>query len=115
MTQTENRCNCCDNYCDNCGLKHYEVHYCDMCDNEMDEWYEYDGYEYCDNCLEELAANALKQMSREKLIQLITIAEQDEEMGLVPFSNNDTDDEIRELILCDVGIETILKISEVLL
>ena len=36
-----------------CSLRHVEVHYCDNCDEELDEIYDVDGEELCEECLKE--------------------------------------------------------------
>lgn len=36
-----------------CPLTHVEVYYCDVCDYEIDEVYDVDGEELCEDCLKE--------------------------------------------------------------
>lgn len=36
-----------------CPLRRVEVHYCDKCEAELDEIYEVDGEELCEECLKE--------------------------------------------------------------
>ena len=36
-----------------CPLRKVEVHYCDKCDEEIDEIYDVDGEELCEECLKE--------------------------------------------------------------
>lgn len=58
MVRIENHCcscavpgyPCLGNLCD---LRHVEVHYCDVCDEELDEIYDVDGEELCEECLKE--------------------------------------------------------------
>ena len=59
MIKIENRC--CDCATDSypcrgsaCPLTHVEVHYCDKCDDELDEIYEVDDIELCEYCLKEM-------------------------------------------------------------
>lgn len=58
MIKIENRC--CDCATDSypcrgsaCPLTHVEVHYCDRCGDELDEIYEVDDIELCEDCLKE--------------------------------------------------------------
>jgi hypothetical protein len=37
-----------------CPRTHVEVHYCDKCESELDEIYEIDGEELCEECLKEM-------------------------------------------------------------
>ena len=37
-----------------CPNKNVEVHYCDKCGDELDEIYDVDGEELCENCLKEM-------------------------------------------------------------
>lgn len=37
-----------------CPKRHVEVHYCDHCDAELEEVYEVDGEELCEECLKEM-------------------------------------------------------------
>lgn len=37
-----------------CSLRRVEVHYCDQCGNELDDIYEVDGEELCEECLKEM-------------------------------------------------------------
>ena len=58
MIRIENHCCDCEvpgypcrgNACPN---RHVEVHYCDQCGEEIDEIYEVDGEELCEECLKE--------------------------------------------------------------
>ena len=61
MVEYENRCCDCatEGYpCkgDLCPLRRVEVHYCENpnCGEELDEIYEVDGEEYCEDCLKEM-------------------------------------------------------------
>lgn len=36
-----------------CGLKNVEVHYCDKCKEELDDIYDVDGAELCEDCLKD--------------------------------------------------------------
>lgn len=36
-----------------CSLRNVEVHYCDNCGEELDEIYDVDGDELCEECLKE--------------------------------------------------------------
>jgi formylmethanofuran dehydrogenase subunit E len=36
-----------------CPKRHVEVHYCDLCGEELDDVYEVDGEELCESCLKE--------------------------------------------------------------
>ena len=59
MIKIENRCCGCatDSYpCRGsaCPLTHIEVHYCDRCGDELDEIYEVDDIELCEDCLKEM-------------------------------------------------------------
>ena len=59
MIKIENRCCGCatDSYpCRGsaCPLTRVEVHYCDKCDDELDEIYEVDDIELCEDCLKEI-------------------------------------------------------------
>lgn len=58
MIQIENHC------CDcavpgypcrgaSCPLTHVEVHYCDKCECELDDIYDVDGEELCEDCLKD--------------------------------------------------------------
>lgn len=38
---------------DSCFLRNVEVHYCDCCDGELEEIYDVDGEELCEECLKE--------------------------------------------------------------
>ena len=37
-----------------CPLTGVEVHYCDHCDEELDEIYDVDGEELCEECLKDM-------------------------------------------------------------
>lgn len=37
-----------------CSLSRVEVHYCDHCEEELDEIYDVDGEELCEECLKEM-------------------------------------------------------------
>ena len=37
-----------------CSLRRVEVHYCDRCNEELDEIYDVDGEELCEECLKEM-------------------------------------------------------------
>lgn len=37
-----------------CSLRQVEVHYCDLCNDELDEIYDVDGEELCEECLKEM-------------------------------------------------------------
>ena len=37
-----------------CSLRHVEVYYCDKCREELEEIYEVDGEELCEECLKEM-------------------------------------------------------------
>lgn len=37
-----------------CPNRHVEVHYCDECECELDDIYEVDGKELCEECLKEM-------------------------------------------------------------
>lgn len=37
-----------------CPYRDVEVHYCDHCDEELDEIYEVDGEELCESCLKDM-------------------------------------------------------------
>ena len=37
-----------------CPLTRVEVHYCDHCDEEIDEIYDVDGEELCEECLKDM-------------------------------------------------------------
>ena len=37
-----------------CPHKHVKVHYCDKCGEQIDEVYEVDGEELCEDCLKEM-------------------------------------------------------------
>ena len=37
-----------------CPLREVEVHYCDKCNEELDDIYELDGEELCEYCYEEI-------------------------------------------------------------
>ena len=37
-----------------CSLRNVEVHYCDHCGEELDEIYDVDGEELCEECLKEM-------------------------------------------------------------
>lgn len=37
-----------------CPLTHVEVHYCDKCGEEIDEIYDVDGEELCEECLKDM-------------------------------------------------------------
>lgn len=50
MTKYENDCVGCER-CGFCGAKETPHHYCDRCDEETYEYYEFDGGEYCEACL----------------------------------------------------------------
>jgi hypothetical protein len=39
---------------EHCNLTKVEVNYCDHCDEEMDEIYDVDGEELCEDCLKEM-------------------------------------------------------------
>lgn len=53
LIEYENDCVSCDIYCANCGLKHNPHYYCDKCEDECDELYNYEGQELCEECLKE--------------------------------------------------------------
>ena len=38
----------------NCPYMDVEVHYCDKCEEELDEIYNVDGEELCEDCLKEM-------------------------------------------------------------
>ena len=44
-----------------CPNRHVEVHYCDRCGEELDEVYEVDGVELCDECFEKLNENETEE------------------------------------------------------
>lgn len=59
MTRIENQC--CDCAVPGypcrgsaCPLTRVEVHYCDHCDEEIDEIYDVDGEELCEECLKDM-------------------------------------------------------------
>lgn len=59
MTRIENQC--CDCAVSGypcrgsaCPLTRVEVHYCDHCDEEIDEIYDVDGEELCEECLKDM-------------------------------------------------------------
>lgn len=59
MTRIENHC--CDCAAPGypcigslCHLRHVEVTYCDKCGEELDDIYDVDGQELCENCLLEM-------------------------------------------------------------
>ena len=37
-----------------CDYRHVEVHYCDKCGEELEEIYDVDGEELCEECLKEM-------------------------------------------------------------
>lgn len=37
-----------------CPRRQVEVHYCDLCNDELDEIYDVDGEELCEECLKEM-------------------------------------------------------------
>jgi hypothetical protein len=37
-----------------CPNRHVEVHYCDECDEELEEIYDVDGKELCEECLKDM-------------------------------------------------------------
>ena len=39
---------------DACPLRHVEIYYCDHCHEELDEIYDVDGEELCEECLKEM-------------------------------------------------------------
>lgn len=59
MVRYENQC--CDCATDGypclgnlCSLRRVEVHYCDQCGDELDDIYDVDGEELCEECLKEM-------------------------------------------------------------
>ena len=59
MLKIENHCVGCTDlglHCigSHCRNRNVEVHYCDKCDCEIDEIYEVDGEELCEDCLKEM-------------------------------------------------------------
>lgn len=59
MVKYENQC--CDCATDGypclgnlCALRRVEVYYCDQCGEELDEIYDVDGEELCEECLKEM-------------------------------------------------------------
>lgn len=59
MVKYENQC--CDCATDNypclgklCFRRNVEIHYCDHCGEEIDEIYDVDGEELCEECLKEM-------------------------------------------------------------
>ena len=59
MVKYENQCCGCatPNYpClgDSCSLVNVPIHYCEKCDCELDDIYEVDGEELCEDCLKEM-------------------------------------------------------------
>lgn len=58
MLKIENHCNCCTLPCIDCGLKRVPVYYCDKCDPKCDEpleeVYEVDGKDLCEDCLKKM-------------------------------------------------------------
>lgn len=58
MVKYENRCCDCATPAypcrgSSCPLRSVPVHYCDKCGDELDEVYEVDGEELCEDCLKE--------------------------------------------------------------
>lgn len=55
MIQIENHCVCCGLPCmgNACPHRNVEVHYCDRCEEELEEIYLVDGEELCEECLKE--------------------------------------------------------------
>jgi hypothetical protein len=53
MIKIENHCVGCDIPCNNCGLRHVPVCYCDKCGSEQDELYEYDDGQWCSDCIDD--------------------------------------------------------------
>ena len=57
MTKIESWCCSCD-YCISCGRDSVPVVYCDVCNNTDDKIYNFDGKDYCYQCLvKELISN----------------------------------------------------------
>ena len=57
MIRIEDHCVGCDLPCigSACRYKNVEVHYCDHCDDELDEeFYVVDGEEVCESCLKDM-------------------------------------------------------------
>lgn len=56
MVEIENHCVGCDIRCrgSGCPLREVKVHYCDRCGEELDDIYEVDGEELCEECLKEM-------------------------------------------------------------
>ena len=52
MIKIEDRCVMCPQGCVSCGASHTPVRCCDVCGEEMDEWYDIDGDELCKDCLD---------------------------------------------------------------
>lgn len=55
MLKIENHCVDCGIHClgDICPNRRVEVHYCDKCGCELEEIYEVEGEELCEDCLKE--------------------------------------------------------------
>lgn len=51
MVQFENDCVGCPQGCGFCGANHTPHFYCDMCDDEVDELFDYDEKQICESCL----------------------------------------------------------------
>ena len=56
MVKIENQCVGCDLPCmgESCINRNVEVHYCDKCGEELDEIFEVDGEELCEECLKDM-------------------------------------------------------------
>lgn len=56
MKRIENHCVCCGLPClgSSCPNRNVPVHYCDKCKEELDDIYEVDGEELCEECLKEM-------------------------------------------------------------
>lgn len=51
--RVEDDCVGCD-YCRDCGRKHIKIHYCDVCDDNVNElFYDLNGREVCWDCFKE--------------------------------------------------------------
>lgn len=54
-----------------CKYMDVPVFYCDECKSDVDKLYEFNGYEYCDCCLAEIAVQDFNDMSNEEKIQCV--------------------------------------------
>lgn len=56
MIKIENHCVDCGIHClgSICPRRRVEVHYCDKCECELEDIYEVDGEELCEECLKEM-------------------------------------------------------------